>query len=114
MDSEDGKFRVMAYASGVWVATILFVAAKCVNSAMQGLYNRNYPPLLHLVELEGSFHNSVSEKAFTALLNISTLNSKNQPVTVLWDSGSDISLITHGAAKKLGLKGRNIILCAIK
>lgn len=70
-----------------------------VSIAGQGLCNRNHHPLLHPDKLEGSFHNAVSEKAFTTLLNISTLDCKNQPVTVLWDSGSDISLITHSAAK---------------
>lgn len=85
-----------------------------VSIAGQGLCNRNHHPLLHPDKLEGSLHNTVSEKAFRTLLNISTLDSKNQPVTVLWDSGSDISLITHSAAKKLGLKGRNISLPMIE
>lgn len=50
--------------------------------AGQGLCNRNHHPLLHLDKLDGSFHNTVAERAFTTLLNISTLDGKNQPVTV--------------------------------
>ena len=80
----------------------------------QGVCNRNHHPLLHTDKMEGVLHNVVSEKTFTTLLNISTLNSRNQPVTVLWDSGSDISLITHNMEKKLGLKGKNISLSMIK
>ena len=80
----------------------------------QGLCNRNHHPLLHPDKMEVSLHSAVSGKSFTTLLNISTLNSRNQSVTVLWDSGSDISLITHSMAKKLGLKGKNINLSMIK
>ena len=80
---------------------------------VQGLCNRNHHPL-HPDKMEGILHSAASEKAFTNLLNISTLNNGNQPVTVLWDSGSDISLITHSMAKKLGLKGKNINLSMIK
>ena len=80
----------------------------------QGLCNRNHHPLLHSDKMEVSLHSAVSGKSFTTLLNISTLNSRNQSVTVLWDSGSDISLITHSMAKKLGLKGKNINLSMIK
>ena len=80
----------------------------------QGLCNRNHHPLLHPDKIEGILHSAVSGKPFTTLLNISTLNSGNQPVTVLWDSGSDMSLITHSMAKKLGLKGKNINLSMIK
>ncbi|XP_063596235.1 uncharacterized protein LOC134773088 [Penaeus indicus] len=58
----------------------------------QGPCNRNHHPLLHQDRIESSSHNAVMEKRGKALLNISTVHSKNLPVTVLWDPGSDTSL----------------------
>lgn len=80
----------------------------------QGPCNRNHHSLLHPEVREGALHNAVSGKSSTALLNISVVHSRNQPVNVLWDSGSDVSLITHRMAKKLGLKGKDINLSMIK
>ncbi|XP_068203031.1 uncharacterized protein [Palaemon carinicauda] len=42
------------------------------------------------------------------------VNSKNMPVSVLWDLGADISFITNRMAKKLGLSGKHINLSMIK
>lgn len=35
-------------------------------------------------------------------------------INVLWDSGSNVSLITHQKAKELGLKGRDIHISIAK
>ncbi|XP_037793897.1 uncharacterized protein LOC119589350 [Penaeus monodon] len=80
----------------------------------QGPCNRNHHPLLHQDRIESSSHNAVMEKRGKALLNISTVHSKNLPVTVLWDPGSDTSLITHRMAKKLGLSGKDVNLSLVK
>ena len=80
----------------------------------QELCNQNHHPLLHPDKIEGSVNSTVLGNACTTLLNISTLNCKDQPVTVLWDPGSDISLITNRMAKKLGLSGKDISLSMIK
>lgn len=56
----------------------------------------------------------MSRSDVTALLNVSTVFCKSVPLTVLWDSGSDISLITHDMAKKLELKGKDVNLSMIK
>lgn len=80
----------------------------------QGPCNRNHHSLLHSDQREGTLHNAISGKACTALLNISVIYSRDQPLNVLWDSGSDVSLITHKMAKKLGLKGKDINLSMIK
>lgn len=42
------------------------------------------------------------------------MSSKNQPVAVLWDPGSDLSLITHSMTRKLGLKYKSINVSMIK
>lgn len=39
------------------------------------------------------------------MLAISTVYSAGQPITVLWDSGSNITMATHSMAKRLGVKG---------
>lgn len=78
----------------------------------KGLCNQNQHPLLHFEQVEGTLHKTVSKK--TTLLNISTVYSMGQPVDVLWDSGSDISLITHSMANKLGLRGKCINVSMIK
>lgn len=80
----------------------------------QGSCNWNHHSLLHPEIRKGTLHNAVSGKACTALLNVSVVYSRNQPVNVLWDSGSDVSLITHRMARKLGLKGRDISLSMVK
>lgn len=87
-------------------------AGKLCNVRIAGheLCNRSYP-LLHPEQVKGTLHSAVSRKA---LLNISTVSNKNQPVTVLWDPGSDESLISHSMAKKLGLKRKSLDVTMIK
>ncbi|XP_068229430.1 uncharacterized protein [Palaemon carinicauda] len=80
----------------------------------KGPCNRNHHPLLHSDRVENSIHKAISEKGFAVLLNISMVNSKNMPVSVLWDPGADISFITNRMAKKLGLSGKHINLSMIK
>lgn len=76
---------------------------------------RSHHPLLH-----GSFTNNVvsansgSCKGNKAMLCISTIYSNCQPLTVLWDSGSDITLITHCLVRKLHAEGRDIIMSMVK
>ncbi len=74
----------------------------------------NHNSLLHPEQRDDIFHNAVSGKARTAFLNISQIVSRKQSLTVLWDSGSDVSLITHKTTKKLGLKGKDIHLFMVK
>lgn len=42
------------------------------------------------------------------MLMVSTVYHKGVPITTLWDSGSDITVITHSLARRLGITGRNI------
>ena len=48
------------------------------------------------------------------LLAISRATCNDKNVTVLWDSGSDISLIAHNAATRLDLRGRNVDLSIVR
>lgn len=76
---------------------------------------KNHHPLLH-----GSFSddnvtaNSGNCKCDKAMSSVSTTYSMDQPINVLWDSGSDITLITHGMAKKLGVKGADVMMFMVK
>lgn len=80
----------------------------------QGRCNRHHHPLVHYEQAEGAVHKAISGNTYNTLLNISTVYSGTQPITVLWDSGSDITLITHRMAEKLRLKGNDINLSMIK
>jgi hypothetical protein len=54
------------------------------------------------------FHNSVQiinndRVNYGILLMISSLSYKDHSLTTIWDPGANMSLITHKAARKLGL-----------
>lgn len=51
-----------------------------------------------------------SSKRQSALLMVSEVCSESGPLTVLWDSGANVSLLTHSAAHRLGLKGKEVSL----
>lgn len=48
------------------------------------------------------------------LLMVNSVYSKAHPITTLWDSGSNMTLITNCMAKQLGLKGRSINIAVTK
>ncbi len=48
------------------------------------------------------------------MLAISTVYSAGQPITVLWDCGSDITMETHSMAKKLGVRGADVMMSIVK
>lgn len=45
---------------------------------------------------------------------VSTVNSKQGKLTTLWDPGANMSIITHRAARRLGLVGKEITLTLTK
>jgi hypothetical protein len=64
------------------------------------------------------FHNSVQiinndRINYGILLMISSLSYKDHSLTTIWDPGANMSLITHKAARKLGLYGQEITLSVI-
>lgn len=48
------------------------------------------------------------------MLAIGTASRNGRPISVLYDSGSDITLIRHGIARELGIKGKDITITMIK
>ena len=48
------------------------------------------------------------------LLCVSTIYSYNVPITVMWDSASDITLITHKMARSLGSHGKDTFISITK
>ena len=61
-----------------------------------------------------SFVHTSKAQNHSTLLAISKVKCHDQNLTVLWDSGADISLITHSAASRLDLKGDEVELSIIK
>ena len=81
--------------------------------------------LLHPAHVEGIvFYNEIIERKNTVLNPCVLLfmqaparsekQENSRKVNVMWDSASTISLITHDAAKRLGLKGERVSLTIIK
>lgn len=80
----------------------------------------------HHVKLHGIFAQSQSPEVSMhfsenncerngVLLTISQVEGRGQPITVLYDCGSNMSLITHAKARQLGLKGisKNITITKV-
>lgn len=80
----------------------------------QDMCNRNHNLLLHFEQAESSIRKRRLGNILNTLLNISTAYSDTQPITVLWDSKSDITLVTYSMAEKLTLKGKDVNLSMIK
>ena len=55
-----------------------------------------------------------SERRMSVLLMIGTVYCDGKPLTVLYDSGANISLISKDTAKKLKLQGKEITLSLTK
>ena len=76
--------------------------------------------LLHLASIEGfAFHNSGQptnkhHNQNRVLLMVSSVKSRSQGINTLWDPGANVSLISHDAARRLGLKGSTIELAITK
>ena len=94
------------------------ISASC-NQVIDGGGNcgRSHHQLLHSAHVEGIiYHTRVNMvnssklgSSSNALLMISTVTSKGKNLITLWDSGANTTLITHSAAQKLGLNGKDII-----
>ena len=77
---------------------------------------------LHLAYSSGAnFHtngavgnNRNSESCILLLMSIKTNTAKESTVTVFWDSGATISLITFTAAEALGLIGNEVQITVTK
>ena len=77
--------------------------------------DRPHHPLLHQGNINGTmFHSSVGQQRQRALLTVSAVYCRDQPINTLWDSGSNITLITNRMASRLGLKGKDVELSMTK
>ena len=104
------------------------VSAHCRNRKLcdvrdnnGNICNKNHHPLMHEYPLNSGAqalyqYNSVSNVASTdiALLPIAYIYCHSYPISTLYDSGADLSLITHNLANKLGLNGYEVELNIIK
>ena len=81
---------------------------------------RRHHPLLHKAYLperrepQTSQISNVQVKENRPLLAATAVQCNKQRVTVMWDSGANISLITHQAAERLGLQGDEVSLSIVK
>ena len=76
---------------------------------------------LHVSNVKGvTYHNNLIDDKISnislsaCLLQIMKIPSVGQDLTVLWDSGASVSLITFKAAKQLALKGKGMNLSVLK
>ena len=104
------------------------VTAQCTNrkacdirDSNGNICRINHHPLLHENNLNSWFHypsqySSVSHVLgkSTYLLPIAYVYSHSYPICTLYDSGADLSLITHDLANRLGLDGYELELTIIK
>lgn len=80
---------------------------------------RPHHNMLHRAHVEGIMFHNTSQRQNTplirkTLLMISKVFSQGRPATTLWDSWSDITIITHTLASKFGLESRDIDLSITK
>lgn len=79
--------------------------------------SRHHNPLLHDAWNQNSSRNVYNidgNKGKEALLAIGTANRNGRLISILYDSGSDITLIRHARARELGIKGKDITMTIIK
>ncbi len=81
--------------------------------------SRPHHNMLHRAHVEGIMFHSTSQRQNTplirkTLLMVSKVFSQGRPVTTLWDSWSDITIITHVLASKFGLESRYIDILMTK
>lgn len=73
--------------------------------------------MLHYVLSRSSNTNSVTNNLVCRvghLLMVNRVECQQKEINVLWDSGSNVSLITHRKAKELGLKGQEVYITVTK
>ena len=101
----------------------------CTVIGPTGNCNKSHHPILHDIfkvnisntsqlnaqnnnDLSGRFGNTISSN--DVLLSIGTVYCKDYPICTLYDTGADLSLITHTLAQHLGLTGTDIELSITK
>lgn len=88
---------------------------QCSFKVLCGECGKGHHQIIHnCFSSEQGHINSSSSLKDGVLLMISSVYSNSLPITTLWDSGSNTTLITNRMAKILGLKGRSINLAVTK
>ena len=87
---------------------------RCTVKSNGQICNRPHHYLLHDAFATSSNNYNVNCQTNGTLLEVSIIYSYNQPITVIWDSASDATLITHKMARALGLHGQNIVVTITK
>ncbi|XP_064105892.1 uncharacterized protein LOC135215277 [Macrobrachium nipponense] len=102
------------------------VSSDCLNRELCHIKDQNnevcgrpHHPILHSLFVQNYFtsrvqgsNNLLSREG--VLLMIGHMQSKGQKVATLWDTGSNLTMITHRMANKLGLKGKDVSLTVTK
>ncbi|XP_076028384.1 uncharacterized protein LOC143017480 [Oratosquilla oratoria] len=71
-------------------------------------------PLLHRSPLNGTMYHVNDHKTSKVLLMVSSIYHNGVPINTMWDSGSDVTVITHSMAKRLGLIGKDVQMTITK
>ncbi|XP_064120677.1 uncharacterized protein LOC135225276 [Macrobrachium nipponense] len=102
------------------------VSSDCLNRELCHTKDQNnevcgrpHHPILHSLFVQNYFtsrvqgsNNLLSREG--VLLMIGYMQSKGQKVATLWDPGSNLTMITHRMANKLGLRGKDVSLTVTK
>ena len=90
----------LSYNSGIW----------CDIKIGERTCSRHHHSLLYDVwnqNSNGNVFNVHDYKGDTAVLAIGTASCSSQPVSVLYDSGSDITLIRHKKTRELDIQDKD-------
>ena len=125
-----GRFRSMSSSERLESAKRKGICYRCLGEGHLGRFcnssetctvkvngqicNKHHHHLLHDSFSLSSNNYNVNCQNTGALLEVSIIYSFNQPITVIWDSASDTTLITHRMAKLLGLRSKNVIVTITK
>ncbi|XP_068236892.1 uncharacterized protein [Palaemon carinicauda] len=103
-----GHFSKFCIVSGVSSCDVMVNGKKCGREHHKMLHSLLYKPTTFTVVTS----NLVSRDGH--LLMVSGLRYHQTDINVLWDSGSNVSLITHQKAQELGLNGRDVQITITK
>ncbi|XP_068223879.1 uncharacterized protein [Palaemon carinicauda] len=103
-----GHFSKFCNVSGVSSCDVMVNGKKCGREHHKMLHSLLYKP----TTFTDVTSNLVSRDGH--LLMVSGLRYHQNDINVLWDSGSNVSLITHQKAQELGLNGRDVQITITK
>ena len=91
------------------------VGYQCTQNVLCSECGRNHHWMLHSCLSKPEAHASNNLQSWNnVLLMISSVYSNARPITILWDPGSNMTIIINRMARQLGLGGRSINVAVIK